>query len=138
MYSQILANSYSTARRFRAHGKKIDLLYRRVLINDIVARPQECDALVKAYEANAMCVANTFRCKIPHVKAFFAVLTDEQNAKLFSNDERESIRQHIPWTRVVADVRTSHYGEPIELLAFIRKSAKTSCSSPATNMAAPV
>jgi hypothetical protein len=104
-----------------AHGKTIDLLYRRVLINDIVARPQECAALVKAYEANALCVLNTFRCKIPHVKAFFAVLTDEQNAQLFSSDERDLIRQHIPWTRVVGDVSTSHYGEPIELLAFIRK-----------------
>jgi hypothetical protein len=103
-----------------AHGKTIDLLYRRVLINDIVARPQECAALVKAYEANALCVANTFRCKIPHVKAFFAVLTDEQNAQLFSHDERELIRQHIPWTRVVADVRTAHYDDPVELLAFIR------------------
>jgi len=103
-----------------AHGKKIDLLYRRVLINDIVARPTECAALVKAYEANAMCMANTFRCKIPHVKAFFAVLTDEQNAKLFSHDERQLIRNHIPWTRVVTDTRTSHYGDPIELLAFIR------------------
>jgi hypothetical protein len=104
-----------------AHGKKIDLLYRRVLINDIVARPQECAALVKAYEANALCVANTFRCKIPHVKSFFAVLTDEQNAKLFSHEERELVRQHVPWTRVVADVGTSHYGKPIELLAFLRK-----------------
>ncbi len=76
-----------------AHGKKIDLLYRRVLINDIVARPQECAALVKAYEANAMCMTNTFRCKIPHVKAFFAVLTDEQNAKLFTRDEQQLIRE---------------------------------------------
>jgi hypothetical protein len=103
-----------------AHGKKIDLLYRRVLINDIVARPTECAALVKAYEANAMCMANTFRCKIPHVKAFFAVLTDEQNAKLFSHDERQLIRNHIPWTRVMTDTRTSHHGDSIELLAFIR------------------
>src|ERR1700730_6907723 len=104
-----------------AHGKTIELLYRRVLINDIVARPQECAALVKAYEANALCVANTFRCKIPHVKAFFAVLTDEQNANLFSHDEREIVRQHIPWTRVVADVSTEHHGERIELLRFVRK-----------------
>jgi hypothetical protein len=28
---------------------------------------------------------------------------------------------HIPWTRVVADVKTARYGQPIELLAFIRK-----------------
>jgi uncharacterized circularly permuted ATP-grasp superfamily protein len=101
-----------------AHDKKIDLVYRRVLINDIVAKPTECAALLKAYTANAVCVANTFRCKIPHVKAFFAVLTDEQNGALFSYDERELIRRHIPWTRVVADVKTSHYGEPVELLAF--------------------
>jgi hypothetical protein len=103
-----------------AHGAKIDLVYRRVLINDIVARPQECEALVKAYAANAVCVANTFRCKIPHVKAFFAVLTDERNGALFSHGERDLIHRHIPWTRVVEDTSTAHYGEHIDLLAFIR------------------
>ena len=103
-----------------AHGTKIDILYRRVLINDIVARPQECEALVKAYAANAVCVANTFRCKIPHVKAFFAVLTDERNGALFSHQERDLIRRHIPWTRVVEDLGTARYGEHVDLLAFIR------------------
>jgi len=104
-----------------AHGKKIDLVYRRVLINDIVARRAECSALLKAYSSGMVCVVNNFRCKLPHVKAFFAVLTDEQNGSLFSLGERELIRKHIPWTRVVADVKTAHYGVPIELLAFIRK-----------------
>ncbi len=104
-----------------AQDKKIDLVYRRVLINDVVAKPAECSALVKAYSANAVCVANNFRCKIPHVKAFFALLTDEQNGALFSHSERELIRKHIPWTRVVADVNTAHYGQQIDLLAFTRK-----------------
>src|SRR6266851_4888680 len=104
-----------------AQDKKIDLVYRRVLINDIVAKQAECSALVKAYSAGAVCVANNFRCKIPHVKAFFAVLTDEQNGALFSHGERELIRKHIPWTRVVADVGTAHYGQRIDLLAFVRK-----------------
>ena len=104
-----------------ANGKKIDLVYRRVLINDILARPAECKPLVDAYAANAVCVANNFRCKIPHVKAFFAVLTDERNAGMFSFDEREMIKQHVPWTRVVADVQTAHYGEHIELLPFVRR-----------------
>jgi uncharacterized circularly permuted ATP-grasp superfamily protein len=108
-------------KRLAANEKKIDLVYRRVLINDIVARPGECSALVNAYAANAVCVANTFRCKIPHVKAFFAVLTDEQNGALFSHSERELIRRHIPWTRVVADVKTAHYGQTVELLDFLRK-----------------
>ncbi len=104
-----------------AQDKVIDLVYRRVLINDIVAKPAECAALVNAYAANAVCVSNNFRCKIPHVKAFFAVLTDEQNGALFSHGEREIIKQHIPWTRVVGDVKTAHYGQTVELLAFIRK-----------------
>jgi hypothetical protein len=104
-----------------AHGTKIDLVYRRVLINDIVSRPKECDALVKAYAANAVCVANTFRCKIAHVKAFFAVLTDERNGAFFSHHERELIRRHIPWTRIVEDTGTAHYGDHIDLLDFIRK-----------------
>jgi len=108
-------------KKLSAQGKKIDLVYRRVLMNDIVARPAECSALVKAYTANAVCVANSFRCKIPHVKTFFAVLTDERNGGLFSHDERQVIKRHIPWTRVVADVSTAHYDKPVDLLGFIRK-----------------
>jgi len=104
-----------------ANGKKIDLIYRRVLMNDIVARPAECKPLTDAVAANSVCMANHFRCKIPHVKAFFAVLTDERNDALFSFAERELIRAHVPWTRVVADVRTSHYGTPVELPDFIRR-----------------
>jgi len=107
-------------KQLMAGGKKIDLVYRRVLMNDIVARPAECQALLDAVAANAVCMANHFRCKIPHVKAFFAVLTDERNNALFSFAERELVRKHVPWTRVVADVRTAHFGQPVELLAFLR------------------
>jgi uncharacterized circularly permuted ATP-grasp superfamily protein len=103
-----------------AQGRKIDLVYRRVLINDILAKPAECEALVKAYEARAVCVANTFRCKIPHKKAFFAVLTDDRNRELFSVGERELVQKHIPWTRVIADVRTTRGRESIGLLEYVR------------------
>ena len=84
-----------------ANGQRIDLVYRRVLINDIVAREDECRALLDAYEQRAVCVANSLRCKIPHKKAFFAVLTDERHAELFSAEERELIRRHVPWTVLV-------------------------------------
>ena len=67
---------------------RIDLVYRRVLINDILARKDDCAALLSAYTEKAVCVANTFRCKLAHKKAFFAVLTDERNASLFSDEER--------------------------------------------------
>ena len=104
-----------------ASGRKIDLVYRRVLINDVVAHPAESKALVDAYAARAVCVANTFRCKIPHKKAFFAVLTEDDNQHLFSAPEQEIIRRHVPWTRVVREGRTRHYGEPIDLLPYTRR-----------------
>jgi uncharacterized circularly permuted ATP-grasp superfamily protein len=72
-----------------------------VLINDIVARPDECRALVDAYRGGAVCVANSLRCKIPHKKSFFAALTDERWAGVFDAADRAFIQAHVPWTRVV-------------------------------------
>jgi hypothetical protein len=95
---------------------RIDILYRRVLINDILARPDDCAALLEAYEAKAVCVANTFRCKLAHKKAFFAVLTDDRNEALFSDIERAAIAAHVPWTRIVADTGTVTGGRRQPLL----------------------
>ncbi|HJZ71536.1 MAG TPA: circularly permuted type 2 ATP-grasp protein [Vicinamibacterales bacterium] len=107
--------------RLVAGGVAIDLVYRRVLINDIVAREDECRALLQAYQAGAVCVANTLRCKIPHKKAFFAVLTDERYAPLFSDDERTMIRRHIPWTALVEERRVSRDGASIDLVPYLRR-----------------
>jgi uncharacterized circularly permuted ATP-grasp superfamily protein len=103
-----------------AQGRRIDLVYRRVLINDMLARPDDCAPLVAAYRARAACVANTFRCKIPHKKAFFAVLTDEAHAALFTPGERAVLRAHIPWTRLLADVGTTVDGRAVGLLEYTR------------------
>jgi hypothetical protein len=116
----------SAGQRFRgaglyASGVKIDLVYRRVLINDIVARDAECRALLDAYQARAVCVANTLRCKIPHKKAFFAVLTDDRYADLFSGEERALIRRHIPWTALVEERRVSRDGRPVDLVPYLRE-----------------
>ena len=103
-----------------ANGQRIDLVYRRVLINDMVAREADCRALLDAYERRAVCVANSLRCKIPHKKAFFAILTDDRHAGLFSGEERELIRRHIPWTAVVEDGLVLRDGRAIDLLPHLR------------------
>lgn len=107
--------------KLTARGRTIDLLYRRVLINDIVARPAECEALVNAYSSGAVCMANTLTCKIPHKKAFFAVLTDDRNSALFTAAERDLIRRHIPWTRLLEDAKTSRDGDSFGLLEYVRR-----------------
>ena len=105
----------------RVGDRRIDLVYRRVLLNDIVAREVECRALVDAYQAGAVCVANTLRCKLAHKKAFFAVLTDPRNAALFSADEQEIVSRHVPWTRVVEDRETQKGSWSGDLTALVRR-----------------
>ncbi|MGH9411917.1 MAG: circularly permuted type 2 ATP-grasp protein [Vicinamibacterales bacterium] len=84
-----------------AGGERIDFVYRRVLINDVLARRDECRALVDAYRAGAVCVANNFRCKIAHKKAFFAILTNPRHRRLFDPADLDAVSAHVPWTRVI-------------------------------------
>jgi uncharacterized circularly permuted ATP-grasp superfamily protein len=112
--------SAGTGRGLYARGERIDLVYRRVLINDILARETECRALLDGYRSRTVCVANSLRCKIPHKKAFFAVLTGERYARLFSAEEREMIRRHVPWTTMVEDRRVSVDGQSVDLVAHLR------------------
>ena len=109
-----------TGERLIAQGHAIDLVYRRVLINDILERRADCEPLIAAYTAHAVCVANTFRCKLPHKKAFFAVLTDPANSERFSDAEHALIAAHVPWTRLVADAKTSKDGREQPLLELAR------------------
>jgi len=86
-----------------AAGERIDFVYRRVLINDIIERAGECQALLDAYRAKAVCVVNNLRCKIAHKKAFFSALTDETWAPHFEPADRAAIAPHVPWTRMVTE-----------------------------------
>jgi uncharacterized circularly permuted ATP-grasp superfamily protein len=112
--------SAGTGRGLYAKGERIDLVYRRVLINDIVSRASECRALLDAYRSRTVCVANTLRCTIPHKKAVFAVLTDERYARLFSPEERAMIARHVPWTALVEERCVTVDGRPIDLIPHLR------------------
>jgi uncharacterized circularly permuted ATP-grasp superfamily protein len=107
------------AGRLYAPSGPIDLVYRRVLTHELLAKLDEAPALIQAYEARAVCVVNAFRCKLLHKKAIFAVLSDDANADLFSPAEQELIRRHIPWTRKVTEDYTTYGGRRVDLCAHI-------------------
>jgi uncharacterized circularly permuted ATP-grasp superfamily protein len=81
---------------------------------------QDYPALLNAYRAGAICMVNSFRSKLIHKKALFAVLTNQRHASLFSQAELDAIRAHVPWTRTVRDEHSDYGGEEIDLLSFIR------------------
>ena len=96
----------------------VDLLYKRVLISELVGRCGLDHPVIRAVREGRVCMVNPFRCKILHKKASLAVLSDERNAHLFSPAQREAIDEHIPWTRLVEDRRTLFHGVPVDLLTF--------------------
>src|SRR4029453_17869701 len=75
--------------------------------------------LLEAYRAGAICMVNSFRSKLIHKKALFAVLTSAKRAGLFTEPQRAAIRAHVPWTRLVRKEKTDYQGEEIELLDFV-------------------
>ena len=100
-------------------GFEIDLIYKRVLIDELVIRMGMDNPVVRAVRDGAVCMANPFRCKVLYKKASLAVLGDERNAHLFSPGEREVVSATIPWTRVVEERRTEFHGEAIDLVPWI-------------------
>jgi Uncharacterized conserved protein len=104
------------------HGDfRIDLVYRRVLTTELLEKKDECKDFIAAYMQQAAVFVNSFRTKYVHKKMLFGVLTDERHQHYFSEAERAAIALHIPWTRRVEEARTTHAGQEIDLLDFIRE-----------------
>ena len=105
--------------RLRSGNFEIDIVYKRLLVNEYLPIMREQPALLDAYRAGAVCMVNSFRSKLIHKKALFAVLTDARYASLFNSEEREMIAGHVPWTRRVRPGKSDYYGDEIDLLEFI-------------------
>ena len=108
--------------KLRSGNFPIDLVYKRIIIHELLARYDQTHPLVRAYLNRDVCLINPFRCKIMHKKASFEPLTDEARQSWFTAEEREAIRQSIPWTRRLFDRRTNCQGQDVELLEFVAQS----------------
>ena len=89
------------AGKLYAHSTHVNLVYRRVLTSELLARADETTALRDAYMAGAACVVNSFRAKLLHKKMSLALLSDDRYERLYTPAQRAAIRRHIPWTRRV-------------------------------------
>jgi len=87
-------------------GVEIDIVYKRLLVNEYLPIVDEYPALLDAYRDGAVCLVNSFRSKLVHKKAIFAVITNERFEDLFTAGELSAIDQHVPWTRKFREQRT--------------------------------
>ena len=99
---------------------KIDVVYKRLLVNEYLPIMDKFPALLDAYRAGAICMVNSFRGKLVHKKAIFAVLTNERYSHLFNDNERDAIGAHVPWTRRFREEKTVNKGDEIDLVEWSR------------------
>lgn len=107
--------------RLTAGKRAIDILYKRVIIHEFLAKYDDTHPLVRAYRDGCVCMVNSFRTKLVHKKASFAVLSDERFAHLFTDEQRDVIERHIPWTRVLQTGDTTFGNEKCDLVELITK-----------------
>ncbi|MBK8302620.1 MAG: hypothetical protein IPK98_04140 [Chloracidobacterium sp.] len=89
---------------------EIDVFFKRVIIHEFLDRFDEEHPVYRACEDGAVCMANSFRSKVPHKKASFAILTDERYRGLFTDAQIDAITRHVPWTRNVKYGNTTYGG----------------------------
>ncbi|MBX3282471.1 MAG: hypothetical protein KF756_08345 [Acidobacteria bacterium] len=111
-------------KRLSAHGREIDIVYKRLLVNEYLPIIDEEPTLLEACKARAVCMVNSFRGKLVHKKAIFGVLTNERYEHLFDDDELAVIRAHVPWTRRFRNESTRYDGAEIDLVEWTRANSQ--------------
>lgn len=97
----------------------VDLIYKRVLVSELVRWGGLDQPILRAWRDRAVCMVNPPACKLLYKKASLAVLSDERNRHRFTAAENEAIQAHVPWTRLVTERYTEYNGERVDLIPFI-------------------
>jgi uncharacterized circularly permuted ATP-grasp superfamily protein len=84
--------------RLRGPTGPIDLVYRRVLVRDLLERSEECAALLAAYRSGAVCLVNSLHTSLLHSKGLFSLLHSGLLSDVLTNAEKAVVRDHVPTT----------------------------------------
>jgi len=99
---------------------KIDLVYRRAIFNELMAKADEVEDFLKAYKDRAVCVVNPFRSKIAGTKAILSILSNPAYERFFTDKENEFKRELIPWTRQLMDAERFYGDKKVFLIDFLK------------------
>jgi uncharacterized circularly permuted ATP-grasp superfamily protein len=112
-------------------GVAADVVYRRAVLSELVAREDDVRVFLEAYRSGAALFVNSLRCHLSEDKAFFALLTDEAFGDLVTPAERRFLAEVVPWTRRVAERRTLRHGVEVDLLPFVLEHRESLVLKPA-------
>ena len=102
-------------------GLKIDIIYRRVVSHEYVERLKEVGAMTRAFKDHNVCVVGSFRSDVAFNKKTFGVLQNPEFSRFFTEEERELVSKHVPWTHALEDVEGDYHGERGNVLDLVRE-----------------
>jgi hypothetical protein len=102
---------------------RVDLVYKRIIIHELLTVCGEDHPLLRAYADGRVCLVNSLRCKPLHKKAAFELLTDDEDSQVIrlTAEERKVVRACVPWTRRVSQRATTRGGERVDLIEHVRR-----------------
>jgi len=104
-----------------ADGKIVDMVYRRVIIKEVLEKKGDVGDLLEAIKRKTVCVVNPFRAKIVSNKSTLAVLTDPKFDHLFTDEENRVIAEHVPWTRNLKPGKVVYEGTEWDICDLVEK-----------------
>ncbi|MBI4550032.1 MAG: glutathionylspermidine synthase family protein [Candidatus Omnitrophica bacterium] len=104
---------------------RIDILYRRVIFEELVEKLDEVEDMIKAYRNRHVCMVNPLRSKLAGSKAVLSLLTNPGYDRFFTAEENRVKANHLPWTRRIEDAERFYGGKKIYLIDFLKDEKET-------------
>lgn len=77
---------------------KVDVVYRRLVTRDLMERSGEIPDFIQAAKEGKVCIIGPIKSQIIHNKIIFKVLHDTDTLEFLTEEERNFIKNHIPYT----------------------------------------
>jgi uncharacterized circularly permuted ATP-grasp superfamily protein len=97
-----------------AAGQPVQLVYKRVVANELIEKCGLNHPLIEAVRTRAVCMANGFAVQMLFNKMLFAFLSDPQYGIA-----SPQLDQHLPWTRIVQESKTTHGKCEVDLIPYV-------------------
>ncbi len=110
----------------------VRLILRRVFFDELLERLDDVEDLIKAYEAQAVCMVNSLRSRLAGTKAIHAILTNPAYDHLFTEIENAAKRDYIPWTRRISDAEDFYGYRKVYLIDFLKDEKESIVLKPCT------
>ena len=76
---------------------RVNMVYRRVITRELIAKRTECEALIDAAKSGKVCIMNPFTSKCVGNKAVMALLSDSRFEDIFEPEQLKVLRETVPW-----------------------------------------